>query len=202
MEQPLHKLQSKQLVTDYISWRLAKSGHHQWNIINKIDVNRNSKKVLFLTMRQLSFAFEKKYFNDYSSLIDQLNFTTASNCKDIFLTIIIELFQIKTIVLNSFVDDCKYGKSVEENILFEKVESKFSQKNPSKITKSSIATQIECNWGRIVGLFSFAGCLAIKCYENRMVSLVYDIINWLVQLLNEEEYKIVFWIESKGCWVK
>ena len=201
--QQLQKLQSKQLVTDYISWRLAKSGYHQWNIINRIDLNQNNKKRLFNTMRQISYAFETKYNEKYASLIDQLSLTTQANCKDVFLTIIIELFQVKTIFSTS--QNCTGCTNVECSIC-DKAESKLFSKEHSK-TETPLPpqqlnlAQLECNWGRIVGLFSFSGCLAIICYEKRMPGLVYDIINWLVQLLNEDDYRINYWIESQGHWV-
>jgi hypothetical protein len=205
MEQPsLHKFQSKQLVTDYIIWRLAKSGYCQWNIMNKLDLNRNSKNLLFATMRQMSYAFELKYTNEYTPLVDQLNLTTMANCKDIFLNIVIELFQIKTVITaNSTNECCINDKNDAESLICDSLETKFELKNPNTKIPQQPPTwsHFECNWGRIIGLFAFAGCLSIKCYEKRIPGLVHDIINWLVQLLNEDDYKISQWIESKGCWV-
>ena len=189
---PLQKLQSKHLVNDYIGWRLAKSGYHQWHIINKIDLNQNNKKSLFQMMRQMSYEFERRYNKDYSSLIEQLHLTTQANCKDVFLSIVIELFDIqascgqhqKAIASSG---DCESRNSAETNAMH---------------VKSPELTRLVCNWGRIIGLFAFAGCLAIKCYEKKIPNLVYDIINWLTQFLSDEEYKISNWIESKGNWVR
>ena len=156
-------LQSKQLANDYISWRLAKSGYHQWNIINKIDISKNGKKKLFLMMREMGYEFESKYNSQYMPLIDEL---------DIFLSIIYELFQI----------------SPQTN-------------NTNELNESKNNNQVfECNWGRIIGLFAFSGCLAIKCYDQEMPNLIYEVINWLSYFLNDDS-RISNWIESKGNWV-
>ena len=107
-----------------------------------------------------------------------------------------ELFQIKITALSPSCEE-------EDCLNCERLENKFFFKNPLKKTATQHlkAAHFDCNWGRIVGLFAFSGCLAIKCYEKRIPGLVYDIINWLVQLLSEDDYKISYWIESKGNWV-
>jgi hypothetical protein len=55
------------------------------------------------------------------------------------------------------------------------------------------------NWPRIVALFTFCGCLAVKCYEKEMQNVIYEIINWLINYLNKREF--LEWIQSKGNWV-
>lgn len=85
------KLQSKQLSQDYICWRLAKSGHYQWPILDNIDVNKNNRNKLFLCMRSLAHRFEIIYNSNFVPLGAQFHLTSA-NCRDTYFTISDQLF--------------------------------------------------------------------------------------------------------------
>jgi hypothetical protein len=66
-------------------------------------------------------------------------------------------------------------------------------------SSNSSSGALAAKWGRIIALFSFAGLLACRCYEENMPNLVYNIIDWLCDLLNEDSV-VQVWIESSGGW--
>jgi hypothetical protein len=198
-----NKLQTRLLTTDYIIWRLEKEGLFT-NINNnstdnmsssvifeRVDLKKNAKFKICSIMREMSYEFEKLFNNTYFPLIDKLDLK-INNSKDTFFSIALELFQVNT-------DD----KSTN---YFDR----FKKRNC--ITKSGGRIGFECNWGRIVGIFSFAGCLAIKSAKitqfesdsNIITSwknIIYNIIDWLTQFLNNEP-RIFDWIENNGGWVR
>ena len=57
-----------------------------------------------------------------------------------------------------------------------------------------------CNWGRIVGLLAFTGCLAIQLFNKQSVNLIYSLTSLLVDFLNNDK-RLFEWIESNGGWV-
>ena len=57
-----------------------------------------------------------------------------------------------------------------------------------------------CHWGKIVGLFAFSGSLAVRCFEKDMGILVYHIIDWLTEYLNNRKF-ISKWIITNSSWV-
>ena len=196
-----NKLQTRLLTTDYIIWRLQKEGlfkniNNQTDdmsnsvIFEKVDLKKNAKFKICNIMREMSYEFEKLFNNIYVPLVDQLDLKT-NNFKDIFFSIALELFQVNT-----------NNKSTS---YFDR----FKRRNSNHNGGGGIG--FECNWGRIVGIFSFSGCLAVKSAKiipfesdpNMIVSwknIVYNIIDWLTQFLNNEP-RIFDWIENNGGWV-
>jgi hypothetical protein len=85
---------TRQLVSDYLGWRLANEGYSQWNIINQVDVTINSRTRICLIMRQMAFEFEKRYNSDYMPMSDQFSMS-ETYLSDTFPLILKELFQIK-----------------------------------------------------------------------------------------------------------
>ena len=55
-------------------------------------------------------------------------------------------------------------------------------------------------WPQIIALFTFCGCLAVKCFEKEIKNNIFEIIKWLIDKLNQREF--LQWIQSKGGWVK
>ena len=129
-------------------------------------------------MRQLGIEFEKHYNSSNIPISDQFE-PNEINCKDLFNAITIELFELKK-------------QADPEN----EVDSKHNTNDNLTIEKY----YFNCNWGRIIGLYSIVGCLAIKCYEKSMTNLIYQLINLLVDFLNNDK-RIYSWISCSGGWV-
>jgi hypothetical protein len=189
----LHSIQTRLLTTDYIIWRLDREGVFS-NVSNgdltfdKIDLKKNSKFKMCTAMRQVSYEFENTYSSVYMPLINQLDLK-SNGLKDLFFSIALELFQINS---NS---KSRQGVLNDEKSYLNRLKRKMSNANP----------RFECNWGRIVGLFAFSGCLAIKCAgDSRDVDSwkqnIYCIMDWMTQFLNNDS-KISSWIENNGGWV-
>ncbi len=136
--QTSQKSQTKRLVEDYVAWRLAKAGYHSWHMANKVDLKENTRNQICTSMRHLAYKFEKVHSaNQYG--VDLIEITT-SNCRDTFMAVIVELFDLQGMKLE--VDnDCKLD-----------------------VEKGSCG--FECDWGRIIGLFSFFGG---NTYENKKI---------------------------------
>jgi len=167
------KNQTKNLVQDYIAWRLAKSGYHHWHRVNKIDLKDNTQNKLCTAMRHMAYKFEKVYEAEFSDELD----ITSFNCKDTFLALISELFEINVNKLNS---------------------SKRSKNNISN-NNGIDSSNFNCNWGRVIGIFAFSGSLAIKCYEKQLTSVIYIICELQIEFLNNQK-QIYDWIDSQGSW--
>lgn len=60
--------------------------------------------------------------------------------------------------------------------------------------------RFECNWGRIAAMFSFAGALAVKAFEEEDLRIIYMVIDFQIDFLNNDQ-RMVHWIKSQGCWV-
>lgn len=175
------KHQSKQLIQDYIGWRLAKKSYTQWIIFNKIDINKNSKSKFCLMMRQLAYEFEKQYKKAHQSFQFQFE-PSEANLKDIFNTLINDLFDLSTDSLN--LDNDK----LSENCI---------NLNFSLYSKDTF--NLKCNWSKLIGLFAFSGCLAIQLYELKADSLIYSLNDLLVDFINNDK-RIFTWISSQGSW--
>ena len=169
------QFQTKQLVNDYIGWRLAKEGYSQWNVLNKVDTGKNSKIKICLIMRQMAFEFEKRYNSDYLPLSDQFTIST-DYLNEMFPLILAELFQIKTL---------------NQSIMNESLNQSGSSAHQD--------TGFNCNWCRVIALFSFAGCLALRCYRTETPNSIHEIVEWLIKFLNCDQ-RVFSWIESKGGW--
>jgi hypothetical protein len=174
MQKQNQEIQTKQLVNDYLGWRLANEGYTQWKVMNKIDVARNAKTRICLIMRQMAYEFEKRYNSDYVPVADQFSMT-QTYLNETFPLILGELFQIKPFNNN------------ELNISAEQL----SQQQHT----------FECNWCRVIALFGFAGSLAVRCYKSEMPGSIADIAEWTCKFLNNEP-RMYNWIEKKGGWVK
>ncbi len=91
----LQMLQSKLLVHDYISWRLARAGHSRWNILNHIDIVQNNRTRLCIVLRQVAYTFEQQYnatFHGAEAPLGSHFDLTAENSRSTFLSFIDELF--------------------------------------------------------------------------------------------------------------
>ena len=199
-----NKLQTRLLTTDYIIWRLEKEGLLKNNnnnsndsmsnsaIFEKVDLKKNAKFKICSIMREMSYEFEKLFNSVYAPLVEQLDLTT-NNIKDIFFGIALELFQVNT-----------NNKSTS---YFDR----FKRRN-SNLSRDNGGIGFDCNQGRIVGIFSFSGCLAVRSakivpFESNSImiaswkNIVYNIIDWLTQFLNNEP-RILDWIENNGGWVR
>lgn len=160
------KKETKYLVEDYIAWRLAKSGYHHWHRVNKIDLKMNTQNKLCTAMRHMAYKFEKVYEAEFKEELDITNF----NCRDTFLALISELFEMS---------------------------NKEYDNNKTSVLLS--VSSFNCNWGRVIGMFAFAGSLAIKCYEKQLSNVIYLICDLQIEFLNNEK-QIYAWIESQGSW--
>ncbi len=148
--------QTKQLVNDYLGWRLANEGYTQWNVVNKIDIAKNAKIRICTIMRQMAYEFEKRYNSDFVPVADQFSMT-ETYLNETFPLILGELFQIKPFAENA-----------------------ISSENSSR------QTQFECNWCRVIALFGFAGSLAVRCFKSEMPASIADIAEWTCKFLNHE----------------
>ena len=166
------KSQTKHLVQDYIAWRLAKAGYHNWHRANKI--KENTQTTLYTAMRNLAYKFEKVYEAKFSSDDQQLEITSF-NCKDTISGLISELFELKG-VDHVEIQDNRVGGGEEDKVGF------------------------NCNWASIIGLFAFVGKLGVQCFDEQSVDLVYTLIDMQVEFLNGDK-RISGWIESQGSWV-
>ena len=54
-------------------------------------------------------------------------------------------------------------------------------------------------WGRVVALFSFAGCMAVQCMQKEMPALVSQIVVWVTNYINNQ---LNTWITEQGGWVR
>jgi len=54
------------------------------------------------------------------------------------------------------------------------------------------------NWGRIVALFAFSGCLACRFCEQHLTELITSLVDWTATYL---EHNLGQWINSHGGWV-
>jgi hypothetical protein len=185
------KHQSKQLVQDYISWRLTKAGFVQWNLINKIDLTKNSKIKFCLIMRQLAFDFEKKYENKFVSFKFQFE-PSEQNLRDIINAILIDLFDLNTDNYNDYESkesDSDNDQRLSENCI---------NLNFGLLSKEN--HNLKCTWGKIIGLFAFIGSLVVKCYTMNVSNLIYYLIDLLTDFLNNDK-RIFTWINLQGSWV-
>lgn len=89
------ELQTQSLLSDYLCWRLIKSGHTNLSIINKENLSKNSQLDLCLVIRQLGYEFEVKYNNEYLALAGHLQIT-ESNYKQVLKAILFELFELES----------------------------------------------------------------------------------------------------------
>ena len=55
------------------------------------------------------------------------------------------------------------------------------------------------NWGRVVALFSFSGCLAVHCVQKEMPAVVDHILEWTSAFL---DHRLNSWINQHGGWVR
>lgn len=53
-------------------------------------------------------------------------------------------------------------------------------------------------WGTIVALFAFAGCMAVKCQRTEMSVLIDSIADWIITYCDE---KLQPWMNDHGAWV-
>lgn len=161
---------TKQLVQDYIAWRLAKNGYPLWHHANKIDLKSNTQNKLCTAMRHLAYKFEHVYECEFSNKLQISNF----NCRDTFMALVVDLFELP--------ESNGIPRTGEGDGLLSDGSYSFS-----------------CNWGRIIAMLSFAGSLAIQLYENKLTSLIYAVIDIQLEILNDEQ-RIFNWIESQGGW--
>ncbi|CAF0851143.1 unnamed protein product [Brachionus calyciflorus] len=152
--------QTKNLLSDYISWRLTKASYDQFSLINKNNLCKNSRIELCLIMRQLAYEFERRYNTEYLPLANQFDLTEL-NFSDTLNTVINELFQTN-----------------ENN----ESDSKF-----------------DCNWGRIIGLFAFIGCLVMHLYEHKRPNLIIRVLDHMEKYLTKEP-KMFLWFEQNNFW--
>jgi hypothetical protein len=176
MQENEQRFQTKQLVQDYIGWRLAHEGYSHWGISNRIDLNRNTKIRICMIMRQMAIEFEQKYNSDYMPLGQHFDFT-PENIDVIFPLILAELFQIKPFRLELIDVNCEINNQYDINEML-----------------------FESNWCRIIALFSFSGCLSVRCYNEELPTSINTIEEWLIKFLNHDR-RIFNWIKSKGGWV-
>lgn len=184
------KHQSKQLIQDYVSWRLTHAGFSQWNLLNRIDVSKNSKTKVCLIMRRMAFEFETQYEQVYASFNSFQFEPNDSNTRDIFNTIIVDLFEL-TAGNNEYAEN-KESDSENEN------RSGENCINFSLLSRENYS--LKCTWGKIIGLFSLAGSLAIKLYEMNALNLIYCLIDLLNDFVNNDR-RVFAWISSQGGWV-
>lgn len=154
--------ETKLVVCDYLSWRLDKAGYRkQLCYLSDMAVDSGSHTHnLCLVVRRLALELEKCYRANYpKSLSDHLHLV-GNNCRDLYLSILIDLFQLDSSLMGDF----------------------------------------DCNWGRIIALISFSGCLAVKCCEVNSPEQVASIRDWLVDFLTNDA-RIRRWLESRGYWV-
>lgn len=102
----LQKSQTKELVNDYIGWRLAKAGYSEWHLTCKLNLTQSGKDPLCQAMRKLAYEFEMTYATNYLPLGTQLN-PSESNLQEIFNAILIDLFDLKCANGN-----CNWGRIV------------------------------------------------------------------------------------------
>ena len=55
------------------------------------------------------------------------------------------------------------------------------------------------NWGRVVALFSFSGCLAVHCVQREMPAVVDQILEWTRAFVDN---RLNSWINQHGGWVR
>ena len=170
------KHQSKQIIQDYLSWRLTRAGFSQWNVLNKIDNQKNSKIKLCLIMRRMALEFETQYEQFYASFSSFQFEPNDINIRDIFNTVIIELFDL-TVGDNSYSEN-KESDNENDNRLGENCI------NFSLLTRESY--NLKCTWGKIIGLFSLTGSLATKFYEMNALNLIYCLVDLLTDFINNE----------------
>jgi hypothetical protein len=181
----LQTLQSKLIISDYIFWRLAMSvGYSEWNIHNKIDISKNNKTNLCIVMRRVAFTFEKQYNCTFpeKTLSESFHLSSA-NCRATLQRIINELFSLKNVTVN--------GTSSKNDLIYSKESLQMNNNDDDLVI----------NWSKIISLFAFSGCLAIRCYKNEMQYLVHRIIEWLINFFNNNS-KVFNWIERNGNWVR
>jgi hypothetical protein len=53
------------------------------------------------------------------------------------------------------------------------------------------------NWGRVIALFAFGGCVAAQCIEKEMPGLVEPVITWVSQYIDSH---LTSWILEHGGW--
>ena len=73
--------------------------------------------------------------------------------------------------------------------------------NTAQITYFAVVQELfndGVNWGRIVALFAFSGCLAVHCVKKEMSSVVDQILEWTSEFL---ENRLHGWITQHGGWV-
>lgn len=68
------------------------------------------------------------------------------------------------------------------------------------IENEKLSNSFECNWGRVAAIFSFAGALAVKAYEEEDLRIIYVVIDFQIDFLNNDR-RMVNWIESQGSWI-
>lgn len=89
------EIQTQSLLSDYMCWRLIKSGCSDLNIVNKENLGINSRLDLCLIVRQLGYQFEIKYNNQYLALTGRLEINEY-NYKPALKIVINELFELES----------------------------------------------------------------------------------------------------------
>ncbi|RNA12656.1 bcl-2 1 isoform X1 [Brachionus plicatilis] len=148
--------QTQSLLSDYLCWRLIKSGHSNLSIVNKENLEKNSKLDLCLIIRQLGYQFEIKYNSQYLALATRLEIN-AFNYKQVLGIIFNELFEL----------EYENGKNF--------------------------------NWGRIIGLFSLAGCLVMRLYEDKVQNLIPNVLECINFFLTKNS-RIRLWFHENNYW--
>lgn len=86
--------QTRELVSDYLGWRLAKEGFLDWSMENRVDMSKNGKTRICAIMRQMGYEFEKRYNSDYLPLLGE-HTSTSTYLNEMLPLVFAELFQIK-----------------------------------------------------------------------------------------------------------
>lgn len=185
---PFHE-QTRQIACDYIFWRVLKAGYHPILLIkaNQVDLCKNSQSKLFLQIRLIAYEFETRYNDVYLPMCDLFNFNDT-NCRGTFLEIVNHLFSEHS-ENNNYQQNCGSGYF-----------SELPHHNQNQFYESEKNSTDMCNWGRILAIISFAGCMAIKCCEDQVSNQVESIIDWLYYFLNEDA-RVCKWMSKEENWV-
>ena len=141
-------------------------------------------------MRRMALEFEKQYEQLFESFTSFQFEPNDNNIRDIFNTVIIELFDF-TANDNMFSEN-KESDNENDNRLGENCI------NFSLLSRES--HNLKCTWGKIIGLFSLTGSLAIKFYEINALNLIYCLIDLLTDFINNDK-RMFTWISTQGGWV-
>lgn len=137
----------------------------------------------------MALEFETQYEQFYASFSSFQFEPNDINIRDIFNTVIIELFDL-TVGDNSYSEN-KESDNENDNRLGENCI------NFSLLTRESY--NLKCTWGKIIGLFSLTGSLATKFYEMNALNLIYCLVDLLTDFINNDK-RMFTWISSQGGW--